>query len=460
MKRILAAIVIALVPQTGLAETKVPQSQQEMTLSFAPVVRQAAPAVVNIFVKRVVAQRRTPFADDPFFREFFRGFQESRPRIQNSLGSGVILTSDGFVVSNYHVVGMAEEIRVVLQDRREFDARVVLGDEETDLAILKLENAEDLPALDFRNLDTLEVGELVLAIGNPFGVGQTVSSGIVSALARSGIRVGSGRGYFIQTDAAINPGNSGGALVDMKGRLVGINTAILSRSGGSVGIGFAIPSTLVQRFLEQAQEGNDAFARAWAGVSGQAIDGDMADALGLNTPAGLLLNALHPESPFAAAGLEQGDVILRFDGEEVHSPQEVLFYMSLARLGQDIPVEYLRRGKVRTALIEMIAAPEKPARNPVTLDDDSVFEGMQAIQINPAVITEYNLPFTAEGVLVIDPGRLAARAGLRAGDILLGLNGEAVKTTRDLVRYAGENTRNWRIDYQRGNRRNVLRFRL
>ncbi len=460
MKRLLVALWIALCPFGAWAEGQVPQSQQEITLSFAPVVRQAAPAVVNIFVKRVVAQRRTPFADDPFFREFFRGFQDTRPRLQNSLGSGVILTSDGYVVSNYHVVGMADEIRVVLQDRREFDAEVVLGDEDSDLAILKLKGADGLPALALRDDETLEVGELVLAIGNPFGVGQTVSSGIVSALARSGIRVGSGKGYFIQTDAAINPGNSGGALVDMRGDLVGINTAILSRSGGSVGIGFAIPATLVARFLAQAQEGFDSFQRPWAGVNGQSLDADLAEALGLPTPVGLMLNDLHPESPFRAAGLQQGDVILTFNGDEVHSPQEVLFYMSLAPMDAEPTVEYLHDGAVHVTNVRMQMPPETPARDPVVLGGDSVFEGLQAVRINPAVVTEYGLPFSAQGVLVTDPGPLAARAGLRAGDIVLSVNGQDIETTQDIQQATAARTRNWTIEYQRRNRRSVLRFRI
>ncbi len=216
----------------------------------------------------------------------------------------------------------------------------------------------------------------------------------------------------------------------------------------------------MQRFLSQAEAGNEAFARAWAGVTGQAVDADMADALGLDTPTGVMLNDLHEASPFADGGLRQGDVILSFDGEAVESPQEVLFHMSIVPLGEKVPVEYLRRGKVKRAKVEMMAPPETPARSPVILSDDSLFEGLKAIQINPAVITEYNLPFSAEGVLITDPGRLGARAGLRAGDILLGLNGEEVETTRDLRRHASERTRNWRIDYQRGGRRSVLRFRL
>ena len=233
----------------------VPKSQAQINLSFVPLVKQTTPAVVNIYAKVVREARRSPFQGDPFFERFFEDFGGTRPRVQNSLGSGVILSDDGIVVSNYHVVGNATDIRVVLSDRREFDARVLLGDKASDLAILQLEDAKDLPFLGLRESDTVQVGELVLAIGNPFGVGQTVSSGIVSGLARSAGARGRAGGYFIQTDAPINPGNSGGALVDVNGALIGINTSILTRSGGSNGVGFAIPADLVAAFVAQSKAG-------------------------------------------------------------------------------------------------------------------------------------------------------------------------------------------------------------
>ena len=269
--RLFCITTFALLCGPGLAQSentpRVPETAAEISLSFAPLVKEAAPAVVNIYARRVVQSRRSPFEGDPFFGGLFRDFGAPRPRVQNSLGSGVIVSPDGFVVSNYHVVGQAEDIRVVLNDRREYQARVLIGDEESDLAILKID-AEDMPFLELRDSDTVEVGELVLAIGNPFGVGQTVSSGIVSGLARSGTASGNGRGYFIQTDAPINPGNSGGALIDVAGRMIGINTSILTRSGGSNGIGFAIPAALVAEFLDQARAGKTAFERPWAGATG------------------------------------------------------------------------------------------------------------------------------------------------------------------------------------------------
>ncbi|TCO71522.1 trypsin-like peptidase domain-containing protein [Rhodovulum euryhalinum] len=452
-------LVLAALPLSA-EERRVPGSAAEISLSFAPVVRETAPAVVNIYARRVVADRVSPFAGDPFFSQLFRDFGRVQPRVQNSLGSGVIVSGDGLVVSNYHVVGQATEIRVVLADRREFDAEVLLGDEESDLAILRLTGARDLPALELRDSDTVEVGDLVLAIGNPFGVGQTVSQGIVSGLARSGLSIGGGRGYFIQTDAAINPGNSGGALVDMAGRLVGINTAILSRSGGSNGIGFAIPANLVSNFVEQARSGADRFQRPWAGVSGQPVDAALAGALGMDLPRGVVLTELHPASPFAAAGLRPGDVVLDLGGAAVNTPQEMLFRLSSEGVGGKIAVAYLRDGKTREARVALIAPPDSPPRDPVTVSGRSVLAGLSVVNLNPAVAQEAGLPSGAAGVLVTDPGEVGARAGLRPGDILVQINDRAIRDTADVARAAREGGRNWYVEYLRGGQRGVLRFRV
>lgn len=241
-----------------ISQRRIPQSQAEIALSFAPVARKAAPAVVSIHTRKLVERRFDPFAGHPMFERFFRGMHRPpgfvQRGVEQSLGSGVILDPSGIVVSNYHVVGGADEIVIVLEDGREFQGRVILADRETDLAVVRLDGASDLPALSLRDSDTIEVGDLVLAIGNPFGVGQTVTSGIISALGR-GVAARGEPGMFIQTDAAINPGNSGGALIDMQGRLVGINTAILSRTGGSIGIGFAVPANIVARIVEAARSG-------------------------------------------------------------------------------------------------------------------------------------------------------------------------------------------------------------
>ncbi len=442
-----------------LGAQQVPQSQAQIQLSFAPLVRETAPAVVNIYARFVTeTRRRTPFMEDPFFDRFFEGFDRPEPRVQNSLGSGVILSEDGIIVSNYHVVGMATDIRVVLADRREFTARVLLGDAESDLAILQLEGAEDLPFLPLRSSETVEVGELVLAIGNPFGVGQTVSSGIVSGLARSGAATGSGRGYFLQTDAPINPGNSGGALIDVRGQLIGVNTSILTRSGGSNGIGFAIPSDLVAAFVAQAQEGRSSFARPWAGMGGQPVDAEMAEAFGLTRPEGIIISAMHPESPFARAGVAVGDVIVAVDGQPVNTPPEMVYRMSVTGLGQSARITYLRDGERAETEVALVAAPDAPDREAMTLGRDNLLPGLGLVRVNPAVIAEFNLPLESKGVLVTDAGRLAGRVGIRAGDVIVAINDGAIARPRDVAEAFGARLRSYAVTVIRGPRRVVLRF--
>lgn len=446
--------------QPALQAQTVPQSMAQIQLSYAPVVQQAAPAVVNIYAQRVVAERRNPFADDPFFGDLFRNFGQATPRVQNSLGSGVIVGADGLVVSNYHVVGQATEIRVVLNDRREFAAEIMLTDEESDLAVLQLQGARDLPALSLADSDRAEVGDLILAIGNPFGVGQTVSSGIISGLARSGIAVGSGRGYFIQTDAPINPGNSGGALVNMAGELVGVNTAIITRSGGSNGIGFAIPANLVAQVVAQAREGRTRFQRPWAGVTAQAVDAALAEAFGQSIPAGVVLLDLHPDSPLGEAGLQRGDIILAVDGGEVNSAPEMMFRFAARGIGGQSVLHTRRDAETRDVMIDLIAPPETPPRATRQIDGRVALAGLEVMRINPAVIAEFGLSPEAEGILVTQSRDLAGRVGLRPGDVLLAINGERVNSTEDVVRLAGAQMRNWVIELIREGRQVSLRFRL
>ncbi len=441
------------------AETRVPQSQSEISLGFAPLVKEAAPAVVNIYARIVRPGRASPFQGDPFFEEFFRGFGSTRPRVQNSLGSGVILSADGIVVSNYHVVGQATDIRVVLSDRREYAARVLLGDQESDLAILQLDGAEDLPFLSLRNSDQVEVGELVLAIGNPFGVGQTVSSGIVSGLARSGAVSGNARGYFLQTDAPINPGNSGGALIDVNGDLIGINTSILSRSGGSNGIGFAIPANLVGQFVQQAAAGFEVFQRPWAGMAGQPVDADLAASLGLSVPQGMVISDLHPRSPFVEAGFQVGDIITKVDDLEVNSPSEMVFRMSVRGLGTHARITKIRSGEAATINVAMIPAPDDPPRDPVTFDDRTVLPGLTIERINPAVIADHNLPLSAEGLVITDLGQFGRRVGIRRGDVLLAINGRPIDAARDARRILSDPGRRVEMDVLRQGQRVRLRFR-
>lgn len=463
-----AALVIALAAAAPAAaeETRIPESAAEITLSFAPVVKSAAPAVVNIYTRKVVERRRSPFEGDPFFERFFRDFGfsgPSRKRMENSLGSGVIVDPSGIVVSNTHVVGDADEITVVLSDRREFEAELLLADKRTDLAVLHLKGAKGLPALELRDSDTLEVGDLVLAIGNPFGVGQTVTSGIVSALERPGLASHRRGGedsadarLFIQTDAPINPGNSGGALVDMRGRLVGVNTAILSRSGGSNGIGFAIPANLAARAIASAQAGADVLERPWSGIVAQVVDQDLASGLGLARPTGLILKDLHPLSPFADAGLQAGDVIAAVDGEEVASLAELSFRLESRAVGEDAEIVYLRRGGVKTARVARITAPEEPPSDPRQLTGPGPLAGAVVGNLNPAVIEKLGLPLDAEGVLVLSVSGRARANKLRPRDLIRAVNGAAVSSSEDLDALNAELPGPWELLIDRGERSGAL----
>ncbi|MEL6219318.1 MAG: trypsin-like peptidase domain-containing protein [Pseudomonadota bacterium] len=435
----------------------VPQSVGQMQLSFAPVVRAAAPAVVNIYTRTLVQRRRSLFADDPFFREFFGDAFRNLPgrrRIENSLGSGVIVDPAGIVVSNNHVVGEADEITVVLADKREFEAELIFADKESDLAVLRLDGAAGLPSLALRDSDTIEVGDLVLAIGNPFGVGQTVTSGIVSGLARSG-RGRLSDGYFIQTDAAINPGNSGGALVDMQARLIGVNTAILSRSGGSNGIGFAVPANLVARVIDAAKEGAETLSRPWLGLEGQPVDGDLAAALGIGTPRGVLIDALHPESPLASAGLAPGDVIIDLGGDRVDSLSELDFRAATLGTDRAADVGFLRSGTRQDARLALAPAPEDPPRA-LTRIRRGALTGLTVLSVNPAVIEELDLSVSARGVLVAEARGPSRRVGLRPGDLLLEANGEPLTDTAGFLDELERSRGRVRLDVLRNGQRGTI----
>jgi serine protease Do len=429
---------------------QVPASRGDIAMSFSPVVKETAPSVVNVYAKRIAkAQGRSPFGADPFFRRFFGDELfggRPRQRAQNSLGSGVIVDASGIVVTNNHVIKGGTEIRVVLSDKREFDAELVLTDERTDLAILRIEpEGEALVPLPLGDSDALEVGDLVLAIGNPFGVGQTVTSGIVSALARTRVGVSSYQ-FFIQTDAAINPGNSGGALVDMNGRLIGINTAIFSRSGGSNGIGFAIPVNMVRSVIEQSLTGASKVTRPWAGVDLQDVTADLAAALKLDRPRGALVSKLHPESPLAKAGVRQGDVLLRLAGRRIENAQEFNFRFATLAVGEKARIVFSRRNKRVRAEVRLIAAPEVPTRNATLVRGRSPFTGLEVVNISPAVAEELTLPTSAEGVAVSDvKGRVARRFGFRKGDVIVELNERKLASVEDFKRVLGNPIGYWDV---------------
>jgi serine protease Do len=441
------------------APAAVPQSREQVALSFAPVVRQTAPAVVNIFTRRVVRERAiSPLIDDPFFRRFFgdalpQGPRE-RERVQNSLGSGVIVSPDGLIVTNDHVIKGADEIQVVLNDRREFDARLVAADPRTDLAILRIDpGSERLPALPFADSDALEVGDLVLAIGNPFGVGQTVTMGIVSAVARTGTGI-SDYNFFIQTDAAINPGNSGGALVTVDGRLAGINTAIFSRSGGSIGIGFAIPASMVRTVVAAATTGGR-LVRPWLGIAGQPVTSDIAQSLGLPRPAGVLVNGVDPGSPAERAGLRRGDIVTAVQGRSVDDPDALRYRFATLPIGSQAALSVTREGRTREVALAVAAPPEDPPRETTPIQGRNPFAGAQVANLSPALLEEVRLPtLTArQGVVVLDVAQAspAARIGLRPGDVVLRLNGRDVRRVRDLVDALRQPpAQAWQVQVRRG----------
>ncbi len=432
------------------APRAVPESMSEVKLSFAPIVERAAPAVVNIFTRRVVEQR-SPFAGDPFFERFF-GSGRPRSREQTSLGSGVIVNPDGVIVTNNHVIQDMTEITVVLSDRREYNAEVVLTDPQTDLAVLRIEAGEALPYLTFANSDALQVGDIVLAIGNPFGVGQTVTNGIVSALARTAASV-SDYQLFIQTDAAINPGNSGGALVDTEGRLVGVNTAIYSRSGGSNGIGFAVPSRLVQQVLKTAIDGG-VLVRPWLGASTSTVTSDLARALELDRPAGALIDDVWPGGPADKAGLKAGDVIIEIDDKPVFDEQTLQYRVGVKTDAEEAKIAYLRGGKIRNATVAVALPPDEPARDPRDLEGQHPLNGVTIDNLSPRYSEELGLDPLSRGVVVSELSRrtFAAQRGLRPGHIILAVNGRGVETTRELEREINRPVGSWEIEVDTGGR--------
>jgi serine protease Do len=442
----------ALAGAPARAVEAVPQSRAEISLSFAPVVREAAPAVVNIYTKRVVKQRSiSPLFDDPFFKRFFgEGFGVPRERVQNSLGSGVIVDAGGLVVTNQHVIKGASEIRVVLADRREFDAELVLGDERSDLAVLKIDTGgEALPTLEFKESAEAEVGDLVLAIGNPFGVGQTVTSGIISALARTQAGI-SDFNFFIQTDAAINPGNSGGALVTLDGKLIGVNTAIFSRTGGSIGIGFAVPSEMVRTVVESARAGGRVM-RPWSGLVGQSVGAELAEGFGLARPGGVAVNRIYEGGPADAAGIRRGDVIVKVDGEEVEDVESLQFRIATADLGGRARVGIWRDHQMLAVGLPLILAPETPPRDAQVLQGRHPLRGATVANLSPALAEELDLPGAWEGVIILRTprGSLARRYRFRPGDVLLAIRGEEVGSAAEVEPLLEAAGGSWTVTYRR-----------
>jgi Do/DeqQ family serine protease len=449
---ILAAfLAVGALQPASAQDRRVPASTTELRLSYAPVVHKVTPSVVNVYAARVV-ENRNPFMEDPFFRRFFGGGGGGMPQqVQRSLGSGVIVDAGGLVMTNNHVIEGATEVKIALADKREFEAEIVLKDSRTDLAVLRVKDGrERFAAIEIGNSDELQVGDVVLAIGNPFGVGQTVTHGIVSALARTQVGITDYQ-FFIQTDAAINPGNSGGALVDLSGRLVGLNTAIFSRSGGSQGIGFAIPVNMVKVVVASAKGGGTTVKRPWLGAKLQNVTPDIAEGLGLKRPAGALVATVSEKSPAARAGLKTGDLIVAIDGQTVEDQNAFEYRFATKPLGGTAQIGIVRNSKEMTLKIALETAPEMP-RDEIVIRSRSPFMGMKVANISPALADELRISESLEGVVVVDleGGSLAQNLGFQKGDVIAAVNSEKITRTRDLDRIAREANRRWAITLVRG----------
>ncbi|MFO7178038.1 MAG: DegQ family serine endoprotease [Pseudomonadota bacterium] len=393
--------------------------------AIADVAERALPSVVNISLTKVGRRTPIPF---PFF------FGPPEERIEQGMGSGVIVSADGTILTNNHVVADAKEIKVTTYDRREFDAKVIGTDPKSDLAVIQIQGApEGLTPIQFGDSSKLRLGEIVLAIGNPFGVGQTVTMGIVSAKGRADLGIVDYED-FIQTDAAINPGNSGGALINMEGKLVGINTAILSRSGGYQGIGFAIPTNMALPIM-QSLKANGRVVRGWLGVGIQEVDSDLAAALKLPVKSGIVLSDVQPGSPAARAGLRRGDVIVKLDGKPVTSLGQFRNSIAIAGANRKVTLDIYRDGKPQSVSVQLGEMPNEPlvgsGAKPSTPSGPSPLDGISLAPLTPEHRRAFRVPGDVTGGVIVtnvSPGSSAARAGLRPGDVILEVNRQPVNS--------------------------------
>jgi Do/DeqQ family serine protease len=446
---------LRLAPAPARSDTQ-PVSMGQVQLTFAPVVKRVAPAVVNVYARSVAQVQVNPLFNDPFFSQFFGATPEMRQRVQQSLGSGVIVRADGLILTNNHVVEGGTDIVVALNDKREFKAKVLTADSRTDLAVLKIDTkGERLPTVPFGDSDTVQVGDLVLAIGDPFGVGQTVTMGIVSALART---QGSANDYqfFIQTDAAINPGNSGGALVTTDGKLAGINTAIYSRSGGNIGIGFAIPANLARRVVEGV-EGGGGVHLSWIGATGQPVTSAIADSLGLARPGGVLVKDIYPGGPLANAGVKSGDVVLTVDGAQVDDMQSLNYRIATHKPGDSVKVRVETGKTVREVNVVLVLPPENPPREVTAIAGRNPLTGAKVENLSPAAALDLQTDLLAKGVAIIaiNPNSYSGNYGFQPGDIVRSVNGVSINRVSDLNR-ALDGAKHWDLVIERGSRKLTL----
>src|SRR5579885_1840532 len=411
---------------------QLPATQTDILLSFAPVVKKVQPAVVNVYASRTDRRPANPLFDDPIFRHFFGERGPARPGgpTARSLGSGVLVDPSGLVVTNHHVIEGMTDVKVALADKREFEAELVLRDQRTDLAVLRLKGGGNFTVMELGDSDALEVGDIVLAIGDPFGVGQTVTQGIVSALARTNVGI-SDYSFFIQTDAAINPGNS----------------------GGSIGRGFAIPVNMVRVVLTSAQSGGKAVKRPWFGAKLQNVTPEIAESMGLKRPSGALVADVDPGGPAAQAGIKPGDLIVAVDGQPVDDQASFGYRFGTKPIGGIVQLSIERNGKSFTAHVRLASAPEG-ALDEITIKTDTPFSGIKAVNLSPAVADELRLDTSAKGVVVLDvaDGSAAESVGFKRGDIIVSVNDQKIEKTRDLERVTRERSRSWKIVLNRGGR--------
>ncbi|HET6516393.1 MAG TPA: DegQ family serine endoprotease [Thermodesulfovibrionales bacterium] len=415
---------------------RVPGQILETSRAFSEIVSAVSPAVVNISSTKVIRRDTSPFSEDPFF-DFFNPFHDfglPKKWKEQSLGSGVIVTKDGYIITNNHVVEQSEDIRVTLYDKRSFRGKVVGSDPKTDIAVVKI-SADNLPTIPWGDSDGLQVGEFVLAIGNPFGLSHTVTMGIISAVGRANVGIADYED-FIQTDAAINPGNSGGPLVNIKGELIGINTAIFSRTGGYQGIGFAVPSNMTKLVMEQLMK-QGKIVRGWLGVSIQEITPELSQKFGIQDSKGALVSDVTKGSPAEKAGIMRGDIILEFNGKEVTSVGALRNSVAQSKTGSEVTLKVLRTGKTYTLKTIIAELPKEMAGTQQEISPEDMqknaFSGITVKDLTKEIAKQLGLGFEEKGVVVVrvEQGSAADDAGLKKGDVIQEIDRKRVSNVEE-----------------------------